>query len=92
MTRRAFLAAVPVLLTPLGCGEREPDPEQWVAIDDVPEPIISKARKELPDIKFTRAWKVQRAGKDAYEMRGLTKNGKTREIMIGVDGKVIEIE
>jgi hypothetical protein len=94
MFARKIIASVAIALglALAGCGEKEPSPEEWVAIDDLPAPIITQARKELPDVKFTRAWKVHRDGKEAYEMRGLTKNGKTREIMIGLDGKVLEME
>jgi hypothetical protein len=79
------------LLFGFGCGETLP-PDQVVPIDQVPAPILEAAKKQLPGYKFEVAYKIKVGDKDAYEIRGKNQQGKTREVEIGTDGTVLEVE
>ncbi len=65
-----------------------------VSIAELPEPVIGAAKKELPDVEFSDAWK--NLGKDgtlhSYEVRGKNKNGKTREVRVSPTGEILELE
>ena len=50
------------------------------------------ARKQLPGFTFDTVYKMKVNGKDAYEIRGKNKQGKTREVEVSAAGEVLEIE
>jgi hypothetical protein len=83
--RFATLSVVLLLATVLLVGCR--DKAETVPLDKVPDNVMQVAKKELPDVTFDQAWKT-RSGN--YEVRGKEKNGKTRDIQITPDGKVVE--
>jgi hypothetical protein len=91
MRKRTHLGAV-LLLAALGCDRDEAEPAHSVPIDQVPPKLMEVARKELPGLKFDRAYKIEVNGKDAYEIRGKDSRGKIREVEVSQDGKVIEVE
>ena len=76
----------------LGGCESRPTADQIVPLDQVPAHLIEIARKELPGITFDVAYKMKVDGKDAYELRGKNKQGKTREVELSATGEVLEIE
>ena len=82
------LAAVCIGLA--GCGEHEKT--EMVPIDKVPEAVMKVAKEKLPDVTFDTAWTESEGGKTFYEVRGKSKDGKTRDIKIGTDGKVMEVD
>jgi hypothetical protein len=91
------LAALVLALAPAGCGEAEKEPEfarRATTVAEVPANVMDVAKKELPGVEFTDAWKnVDRDGKfHSYEIRGHTTNGKIREVRVSPEGKVLEKE
>jgi hypothetical protein len=54
--------------------------------------VLETARKTLPGLKFDTAYKMKVQGKDAYELRGKDKRGKSREVEVSPSGEVLEIE
>jgi hypothetical protein len=72
----------------VGCGERNAKAE-LVPLEQVPEPLVTKAKETLPDVKFDHARKLSNGN---YEIRGKMKNGKIREVEMKPNGEVIEIE
>lgn len=75
-----------------GCGEGKPDGDEVVPIASIPVNLMEIAKKELPGINFTEAFKMKVDGKDAFEIRGKDKRGKVREIELSLTGEVLEIE
>jgi hypothetical protein len=87
------LSTAVILLASFGCGGGgEQESAQSVPIDQVPPTIMEVARKQLPGLKFDRAYKIDVNGKDAYEIRGKDSQGKIREVEVSQDGEVIEVE
>jgi hypothetical protein len=76
----------------LGC-EREPRREEAVPLKDVPAAALKAARKALPDVHFEAAWKAEdKGGGPAFEIRGHTRNGRTRDARVTPDGRVLEVD
>ncbi|WP_435018848.1 PepSY domain-containing protein [Tundrisphaera sp. TA3] len=74
-----------------GCGGT-PMSDPIVPLDQVPAPILTKAREALPGYTFDTAYLMNIDGKAAYEIRGKNKQGKVREVEIASDGTVLGIE
>ncbi len=91
MRRKPLLMAALFLAT-WGCGEEDRLAEDAVPLDQVPAPALEAARKELPGVKFENAWKEKADGRDAYEIRGKTAEGKLRDAKVTADGKVLEVD
>lgn len=56
---------------------------------------MAAAKKALPDVKFEDAWKnidVKTRDLHSYEIRGRNPRGKIREVRVGTDGKILEME
>lgn len=90
MRSKGFWSAV-CLLVFCGCGD-EIERVAPVPMDQVPAPIMKAAREKLPDVAFTTALKGKIRGKDAYELRGKTKQGKIREVEVSTSGEVLDVE
>ncbi len=73
-----------------GCSKHEK--AAMVPIDKVPEVVMKVAKEKLPDVTFDTAWTESEGGKTFYEVRGKSKDGKTRDIKVGTDGKVMEVD
>jgi hypothetical protein len=94
--RREFLGVATAALI-AGCSDAERKPKfgrRIVQLTDVPETVMEAAKRELPDVEFTDAWKnVDQDGKlHSYEIRGKNKNGKTREARVSPSGEILETE
>ena len=89
MHRSWAIAASLVIVA--GCDDT-PKSDDLVPINQVPADVMAVARRELPGINFTTAYKLKVDGADAYEVRGKDARGKVREVEISATGKVIEIE
>jgi uncharacterized membrane protein YkoI len=83
--------ALPLLALALGC-QGGATSDEVVALDKVPPKVMEVARKELPGYTFDTAYKMQIDGKDAYEIRGKDRRGKTREVEVSATGEVLGIE
>ena len=83
-----YLLAVCMGLT--GCGKHEQT--EMVPIDKVPDAVMKVAKEKLPDVNFDTAWTESEGGKTFYEVRGKSKDGKTRDIKVSTEGKVIEVD
>jgi hypothetical protein len=98
MTRGGWISSLAVLVLALAsCGESEKEPEfarRATTVAEVPATVMDVAKKELPGVEFTDAWKnVDRDGKfHSYELRGHASNGKIREVRVSAEGKVLEKE
>jgi hypothetical protein len=76
-----------LLLAAAGCGEAAK--AERLALEDVPESVLSVAREKLPDVKFEQAI---RKSDGVYEVSGKDSRGKVHEIEISPDGEIVEIE
>lgn len=85
----ASLCLVTVLVS--GCSETY-EKTEMVPVDKVPEAVMSVAHEKLPDVKFDTAWIENEGGEIFYEVRGKSGDGKTRDIKVSPDGKVLEID
>lgn len=95
MTRTVSIPAICLAfsLFSVGCGEKERDfHENMIPLDQVPPIVMEAARKALPDVNFQDAWKDKADGQDAFEVRGMTTNGKHRDVKVSVTGKVLELD
>lgn len=80
-----------VLLLATGCGEIFEETEM-VPIDKVPEAVMKVAKEKLPDVTFDTAWTEKEGDTTVYEVRGKSPDGKTRDIKVSPDGKVLEVD
>jgi hypothetical protein len=87
-----FVILSSLLLLSVGCGSPPPPVSDWVPVTEVPADLMAVAQKELPKVKFETARKISVYGKPAFEIRGKLPNGKVREVEVGEDGKVLEVE
>lgn len=96
--RRAALALMLGLAALAGCEKENDGNLSRVVVDfaTVPPGVIEAAKKQWPGVNFTEGWTNHEPGKTAihsYEVRGRdTQTGKTREVRVGLDGKVLEAE
>ncbi len=90
MRRRARFAAVAVCAA-VGCGG-EAEEFGPVPLDKLPAGSMEAAAKAVPGAKFDRARKAKFEGKDAFEILGKDKRGKTVEVEVSADGKVLEVQ
>jgi hypothetical protein len=80
------------LLAVVGCGE-EFQREEAVPIDKLPPAALKAAQSKLPGVKFDTAWKVKaEGGKEGFEIRGKTKDGKIRDAQVTATGEVLEVD
>lgn len=81
-----------VLLLIVGCGKPVKN-DKPIAMDQVPEPIMKAAeaaiKEKFPDVKFHTAT-LRPNG--VYEITGKSKTGKTHDVEITAEGKVVEVE
>lgn len=80
-----------LLLLVTGCGEVFEQTEM-VPIDKVPEIVMTVAKEKLPGVKFDTAWTEKDGDKTVYEVRGKSKDGKTRDIKVTPEGTVLEVD
>ena len=90
MSRTNVLATI-LLAATAGCGDnRENDVP--MPLDQVPKAIMKVAEEKLPGVKFDSAYKETKDGKDVFELRGKTKDGKIRDVEVTADGKVLDVD
>lgn len=93
----AGFAALWLIVMAPGCGESE-EGERYgrrdVTIQDVPDNVMKAAKGALPEIDFDEAWANLGKGGEllSYEVRGRARNGKMREVRVGLDGTILEKE
>jgi hypothetical protein len=63
-----------------------------IPFEKVPPELVKVAQEKFPDVKFDSAYKETKDGKDVYEIRGKTKQGKIREVEVTADGKIFQVE
>lgn len=80
-----------LLLLAAGCGESF-EKTEMVPIEKVPEPVMKVAKEKLPGVTFDTAWTEKEGEKMVYEVRGKSADGKTRDIKVSPDGKVLEVD
>ena len=88
--RRTSILAVSLLAT-LGCGEKGEN-DVPMPLDRVPPSVLKIAAEKLPGVKFDSAYRETKGGKEVYELRGKTKEGKIRDLEVTADGKVLEVD
>ena len=90
MRRTGILAAT--LMATFGCGEHGEN-DVPMPLDKVPPSVVKAAGEKLPGVKFDSAYKeTTKDGKEVYELRGKTKEGKIRDVEVTADGKVLEVD
>lgn len=72
-------------------GDGTETAEVVITLDEVPNGVMSAAKKAVPGIKFTRVERELEGGIWVYDMEG-TANGVAYEIEVAADGTVLEIE
>ena len=88
--RLLSILAVVLLATP-GCGEKGEN-DVPTPLDKIPPEVMKVAAEKLPGVKFDSAYKETKDGKEVYELRAKTKDGKIRDVEVTSDGKVIEVD
>jgi hypothetical protein len=91
MMRRLAKLAAAALIAAAGCGETGETLEA-VPLDKLPAGSIEAAKKAVPGVTFERARKAKVNGQDAFELVGKDKRGKTREVEVSPEGKVLEVQ
>ena len=89
--RKTQLGVVTLVFALAGCGG-EPKSDQIVPVEQVPPNVMEVARKQLPGITFGTIYKMKVDGKDAYDLHGKDKTGKTRGVEISATGEVLDVE
>jgi hypothetical protein len=90
--RTASLRTLTVLLMLiLGCSDKREN-DMPIPFEKVPPTLVKIASERLPGVSFQTAYKETKGGKDVYELRGKTKEGKIRDLEITADGEVIEVD
>ncbi len=57
-----------------------------------PLDVMKIAADKLPGVKFDSAYKETKDGKEVFELRGKTKEGKIRDVEVTADGEVLEVD
>lgn len=65
---------------------------EMVPIEKVPEQVMKVAKEKLPGVKFDTAWIEKEGNEKFYEVRGKSADGKTRDIKVSPEGKVMEVD
>ena len=89
MKRTSVWPIAMLMLSTFGCGEIG-EKEISIPLDEVPANIRKIAAEKLPGVKFETAYKETKNGKQVYEVRGKTKEGKIQDLEITSDGEVLE--
>ena len=84
---RRFLAAL-LLVVAFGCQPEKKGGDN-VPLDQVPDPVMKTAKKELPNVEFEQAWKTPDGN---FEVRGKEKSGKVRDVQVKPTGETVEID
>jgi hypothetical protein len=87
--RQQTLWTTTLLLAVCGCAGEAPEAEDAVPLDQVPAAALKAAQGRAPGVKFESAWKGVINGKEVYEIRGKTKEGKIREVEVTPAGEVV---
>jgi len=53
---------------------------------------MAVAKEKLPGVEFDTAWIEKEGNETFYEVRGKSADGKTRDIKVSPEGKVMEID
>ena len=97
-TRRRWMAGLLMSAATLGltgCDDHYPETRRKVIkLEELPENIASSAKKALPNITLEDTWQnLSKDGKvESYEVRGKDAKGKIREVRVGLDGSILELE
>lgn len=79
----------------VGCEDSYPEAQRRVIkLNELPANILPAAKKALPNLTFEDTWEnLSKEGKvESYELRGKDSKGKIREVRVGLDGKILELE
>jgi hypothetical protein len=76
-----------LLIAVSGCSEASK--AERLAIDDVPDNLMTIAKDKLPGVTFDQA--IVRSN-GVYEIIGKDDKGKVREIELSPEGEIVEIE
>jgi len=67
------------------------DGEVDIPLDQVPEAVVSAAKKAVPGIELSGASREVEDGETIYELQG-TAGGTAYEVEVNAAGKVVEVE
>ena len=93
---RAGLVLIPMLVGP-GCGGDELPPDtarRSIAVADVPPTAMAAAKKALPGVEFSEAFKNVRpdGALHSFEIKGRNATGKTLEVRVSPAGEILEMD
>ncbi len=79
----------------MGCEDHYPESQRKVIkLDELPDNIMAAAKKALPGTTLADTWqnRSQDGKVESYEVRGKDAKGKIREVRVGLDGAILEME
>ena len=85
------MAALALGLAAGGCGGAA-ETKDPIPMGQIPAPVVKAAQKRLPDTVFDAAFKVKTGKVNSYAIRVKDKAGKTQEIKISPDGKILGVD
>ncbi|HEV3166489.1 MAG TPA: hypothetical protein VGZ22_20865 [Isosphaeraceae bacterium] len=80
-----------VVALAIGCGETR-ERGQNLRISQLPPKALEAAQKRLPEVSFNSAWMEKEGGQATYEIRGMSKSGKIRDVKVTASGEVLEVD
>ena len=86
-----------VTMAAQGCDDELPEGvvRETTTLAEVPEKVMTEAKRVLPGVTFQDAWKnVDGPSRTlhSYEIRGRAENGKVREVRVSPAGQMLELE
>ncbi len=73
-----------------GCGSSTDPDDGPIPLSKLPAAVIKAAQKKMPDVTFDAATKEKFAKQSAFGIRGKDKKGKSHQIKVSREGKVLE--
>jgi hypothetical protein len=87
--RRSRWVALALSICLGGCGRPEVVPNTPVELNDVPQAVLTAAKKKFPDAKVTTACKTPSGD---FELYSQTKRGKLHLLTVSESGQIIDAE
>jgi hypothetical protein len=92
--RRAHAAAAWLAISVLSGCQEQPQRDDSIPLEKVPAAALAAAKKALPGVRLKTAWKAKdQSGGEFYEIRGHSReSGRTRDVRVTPEGRVLEVD